>query len=61
MNEQPLVREEKTFDVRKAARWTLVVVFAVLVIGLATYARGDEHKRGDDVGALRAGVMIAVR
>ena len=35
-------------------RWLLVVLLALVLIGLIAYARGDEHHRGDDVGALRA-------
>jgi hypothetical protein len=37
-----------------AVRWTLVLVLALVVIGLIAYARGTEHRRGDDVGALPA-------
>jgi hypothetical protein len=44
---------------RNAARWLLVAAIALVVIGLIAYARGPEHHRGDDVGALRAGVAAA--
>ena len=37
---------------REALRWLLVVVIVLAVIGLFAFARGDEHRRGDDVGAL---------
>jgi Flp pilus assembly protein CpaB len=35
-----------------ARRWLLVVVVLLVVVGLIAYARGREHRRGDDVGAL---------
>jgi hypothetical protein len=38
-------------------RWLIVLVVALVVIGLIAYARGPEHRRGDDVGALRAGTV----
>jgi hypothetical protein len=34
------------------AKWILAIVVAVLVIGLVAYARGNDHFRGDDEGAL---------
>ena len=37
---------------RDAARWLIVLAIALVLIGLIAYARGDEHHRGDDVGAL---------
>jgi hypothetical protein len=36
-----------------ARRWLLVVVVLLVVVGLIAYARGREHRRGDDVGAFR--------
>jgi hypothetical protein len=50
------IKEERTFNVRTALRWLLALVVVVLVITLIGYARGEEHHRGDDVGALPAGV-----
>jgi hypothetical protein len=41
---------------RSAVRWIIVVVAALVVVGLVAYARGPEHHRGDDVGALVVGV-----
>ena len=35
-----------------AIRWAIVIALALVVIGLIAYARGPEHQRGDDVGAL---------
>jgi hypothetical protein len=43
---------------RNAARWVLLAGIALVVIGLIAYARGDEHRRGDDVGALRTGAAV---
>jgi hypothetical protein len=46
-----------------APRWVVVLVIALIVVGLIAFARGREHRRGDDVGALapRVGVVqIAV-
>lgn len=37
---------------RDAIRWVLLVGLVLVVIGLIAYARGDEHRRGDEVGAL---------
>ena len=48
------ISDEKAFDVRAALRWLLILGFAVLVIALITYARGNEHERGDEVGAVAA-------
>lgn len=33
-------------------RWVVVLVVAVLVVGLIAFARGRDHRRGDEVGAL---------
>jgi hypothetical protein len=39
---------------REGIRWVVVIGLALVVIGLIAYARGDEHKRGDEVGAVPA-------
>ena len=44
---------------RVGARWLIVLLIALVVIGLSSYARGREHHRGDEVGALRAVVAPA--
>jgi hypothetical protein len=44
---------------REGARWLIVLVIALVVIGLIAYARGPKHHRGDDVGALRSAVVLA--
>jgi hypothetical protein len=32
-------------------RWAVALAAALLLIGLAAYARGDEHYRGDEIGS----------
>jgi hypothetical protein len=44
---------------RDGARWLIVLAISLVLIGLIAYARGDEHHRGDDVGALRSDVARA--
>lgn len=39
---------------RDGARWLIVLLIALVVIGLAAYARGPDHHHGDEVGALHA-------
>jgi hypothetical protein len=31
-------------------RWIVVVLIALLVIGLIAFARGPDHRRGDETG-----------
>jgi hypothetical protein len=41
--------------------WVLSALIAVLIIGMVAFMRGQDHHRGDDVGAVRApaaGVVI---
>ena len=47
---------ERRIDVHDGIRWVILLAAALLVLGLMAYARGPEHHRGDDVGALRAHV-----
>jgi hypothetical protein len=35
-------------------RWLLIVVVILCLLGLLLFARGPEHHRGQDVGALAA-------
>ena len=32
-------------------RWAVIVVAALVVVGLLTWARGPAHHRGDEVGS----------
>jgi hypothetical protein len=43
-----------------AVRWLIVLAAILVLIGLIAYARGPKHHHGDDVGALRATVAVAV-
>jgi hypothetical protein len=43
---------------REGARWLVVVLIVLVLVGLIAYARGDEHHRGDDIGALGGGVAF---
>lgn len=38
-----------------ARRWVVVIVVLLVVVGLIAYARGRDHRRGDEVGALGPG------
>jgi hypothetical protein len=42
---------------REGVRWLLALLIALVLIGLIAYARGDEHHRGDDIGALPTPVL----
>jgi hypothetical protein len=33
-------------------RWVIVLLVALVVVGMIAFARGRDHRRGDDVGAL---------
>jgi hypothetical protein len=52
-------KEEKPFSLRTALRVLVAIVVVVLLIGLIGYARGEEHHRGDDVGALPTVVALS--
>ena len=43
-------------------KWVIAVIVVLLVVGLVAFARGREHRRGDDVGALggRVGAVPVV-
>ena len=45
------VMNHRGLEMRDAVRWLIVLGIALVLIGLIAYARGDEHHRGDDVGA----------
>jgi len=38
--------------VSTSARWAVAAVAVLLVVALVVWARGDEHHRGDDIGAV---------
>jgi hypothetical protein len=41
------------------ARWVIAVVVLLLVVGIIAFARGEEHYRGDEVGALHGSMNVA--
>ena len=42
-------------------RWLLVVALVLALLGLVAYGRGRDHRRGDEVGALRANAVALAR
>jgi hypothetical protein len=45
-----------------ATRWLIVVLIVLVLVGLVAFARGREHRRGDDEGALGAPVRaVSIR
>jgi hypothetical protein len=40
-------------------RWVVIVIAVLVVVGLLAYARGNEHHRGDEVGALGASAPVS--
>jgi hypothetical protein len=48
------IREEDPSTMDKAVRWAVAVTLGLLLLGMIAYARGQEHHRGDEIGALRA-------
>jgi hypothetical protein len=43
---------------RDVATWVVVLAAALCVIGLAAYARGPEHYRGDEPGTHGTKIVI---
>jgi hypothetical protein len=41
-----------------ALRWAIAIGTVLCVIGLASYARGPEHHRGDEIGTHGTKVVI---
>jgi hypothetical protein len=39
-------------------RWVILVLLLVVLVGLIAYARGREHRRGDEEGALGAPIPV---
>jgi len=44
--------------VADAIRWCAAIAVALLLLGLVAYARGPEHRRGDDIGSHGTKVII---
>jgi hypothetical protein len=43
---------------RRWVRWLLIAAAAALIVGLAAYARGPKHHRGDEVGSHGTKVVV---
>jgi hypothetical protein len=41
-------------------RWIVVIVLVLVLVGLIAFARGREHHRGDEVGALGSVRVVRV-
>jgi hypothetical protein len=41
-----------------APRWVVVILVALILVGLLAFARGREHRRGDEVGDRAAAVGV---
>jgi hypothetical protein len=39
-------------------RWIVVIVLLLVLVGLIAFARGRDHRRGDEVGALGSPVRV---
>jgi hypothetical protein len=43
---------------RRGIEWLIILAGALLVIGLAAYARGTKHYRGDEIGSHGTKVVV---
>jgi len=43
---------------KRAIAWLLIVVAALSIVGLMTYARGPKHHRGDELGSHGTKVIV---
>jgi hypothetical protein len=50
--------EERKMVMGDGFRWAVVLAAALVLIGLAAYARGDEHYRGDEIGSHGTKVVL---
>ena len=44
-----------------AIRWPVIILCAVVLIGLIAYARGPDHRHGNDIGSHGTRVVVIVR
>ena len=42
-----------------APRWVVVILVVLVLVGLLAFARGREHRRGDELGDRAATVVIS--
>jgi hypothetical protein len=47
-------------EMRDGPRWVVVLLVALLLIGLIAFARGPDHRRGDETGqgSIAAAVLV---
>ena len=45
---------------RDDLRWVVVLLVALLLIGLIAFARGPDHRRGDETGQGSIGAAVLV-
>jgi len=43
-----------------AIRWPVIILCAIVLIGLIAYARGPDHRHGNDFGSHGTRVVIVV-
>jgi len=43
-----------------AIRWPVIILCAIVLIGLIAYARGPDHRNGNDIGPHGTRVVIVV-
>ena len=41
-----------------APRWVVVILVVLVLVGLVAFARGREHRRGDEVGDRAVAVVV---
>jgi hypothetical protein len=41
-------------------RWIVVIVLVLVLVGLIAFARGRDHRRGDEVGAFGSVRLVRV-
>ena len=46
---------------RDGPRWVVVLLVALLLIGLIAFARGPDHRRGDETGQGSVGAAVLAR
>ena len=39
-------------------KWAVVLAASLLLLGLAVYARGDKHHRGDEIGTHGTKIVV---
>ena len=42
-----------------APRWVVVILVMLVLVGLLAFARGREHRRGDELGDRAAAVVVS--